>query len=180
MKLRLDSLPLGMENTVLRRMKHADLPIFHAYRSDTDLARYQGWSAMSLQDAQAFIQDAAVVETLKPGGWIQLAIADEATDSILGDVGLYVDEVQNEAEVGFTLRRSAQGAGHATRAVRAAVALLLQTTSVARVRAVTDARNEGSIGVLGRAGFCKTRERRAVFKGEACLELIYVLPRSGA
>jgi RimJ/RimL family protein N-acetyltransferase len=35
---------------------------------------------------------------------------------MLGDVGLYVDPPQQEAEVGFALSRAAQGVGHATRA----------------------------------------------------------------
>ncbi|MGZ7278199.1 GNAT family N-acetyltransferase, partial [Streptococcus pyogenes] len=77
---------------------------------------------------------------------------------------LFVDATQQEAEVGFTLSRGAQGAGHATRAVRAAVALLFESTPVAQVRAVTAARNTPSIRVLERAGFAKSHEQRAVFK----------------
>lgn len=180
MQPRLDRLPLRNQSTVLRRLSEADLVLFHVYRSDPDLARYQGWSAISEQEALDFIRDVANVEVLEAGGWIQLAIADQANDSLLGDVGLFVDEKQQEAEVGFTLSRNAQGSGHATRAVEAAVEMLFAITSVAVVRAVTDARNTKSIGVLERAGFRKSREQHAVFKGEECVEFVYLLPRGDA
>jgi [ribosomal protein S5]-alanine N-acetyltransferase len=176
----LDRLLLSDQSTVLRRMREADLPLFHAYRSDPDLARYQGWSAMSEQESLEFIRDVAKVEALRVGGWVQLAIADQANDSLLGDIGLFVDDEQQEAEVGFTLSQTAQGSGHATRAVKAAVEMLFAITSVALVRAVTDARNTKSIGVLERAGFRKSREQSAVFKGEECLEYVYTLPRGDA
>jgi RimJ/RimL family protein N-acetyltransferase len=174
--LHLDTLPVTLGGTVLRRLRPGDLSVFHAYRSDAELARYQGWSVMSVQEAAAFIDDVAGTQALVPGGWVQLAIADAVTDGLLGDVGLYVDDQQTEAEIGFTLSRAAQGAGHATRAVRAAAALLFQASGVARVRAVTDARNAPSIRVLERAGFRRVREQHAVFKGEACVEWVYLLP----
>jgi hypothetical protein len=47
-----------------------------------------------------------------------------------------------------------------------------------RVRGVTDARNAASIRVLERAGFVKVGEQRAVFKGEACVEFVYVTHRA--
>ena len=135
---------------------------------------------MSEQEALEFIRDVATVDALEVGGWIQLAIADLASDSLLGDLGLLIDDSQQEAEVGFTLSREAQGAGHATRAVGAAVELLFGVTAIASVRAVTDARNTGSIAVLERVGFRRLREQHAVFKGEECLEFVYVLPKSDA
>lgn len=180
MPLELDRLPLVIQSTIIRRMREADLPLFHEYRSDPELARYQGWSAMSEQEALDFIREVAAVNALEVGGWIQLAIADAVNDSLLGDVGLFVDSEQQEAEIGFTLSRTAQGAGHATRAVRAAAEMLFGITAVAAVRAITDARNTGSIAVLDRVGFRKRHEQRATFKGEECLEFVYVLPRSDA
>lgn len=180
MSIPLPTLPRPAGTTTLRRLTEPDLPAFHAYRSDAELARFQGWSPMSQPEALAFIREVAGVQALELGGWIQLAIADATTDALLGDLGLFVDATQQAAEVGFTLSRGAQGAGHATRAVRAAVALLFEITPVAQVRAVTDARNRPSIGVLERAGFRKSHEQQAVFKGESCLEFVYLLRRGDA
>jgi hypothetical protein len=87
-------LPCRKETTVLRHLCADDLRVFHGYR---------------------FIEEMAAADHLVPGDWVQLAVADASSDVMLGDVGLYVDPPQQEAEVGFTLSRAAQGAGHATR-----------------------------------------------------------------
>ena len=168
-------LPLCVESTRVRCLRDGDVPAFHAYRSDPELARFQSWSSMTLAAAHAFVAEMARVEALAPDDWVQLAIADAATDALLGDLGLRFDPARAEAEVGFTLCRAAQGAGHATRAVRAALALLAQAAGVMTVRATTDARNAASIAVLERAGFRRVAERNAHFKGEPCVEIDYVV-----
>ena len=100
------------------------------------------------------------------------------TDLLIGDLGLFLAQDGLSAEVGFTLNQQSQGQGHATRAVLTAIDLVLASTSAAEVRAVTDARNVASIRVLDRAGFQFTLQQQAVFKGEACTELVYVYRRS--
>lgn len=178
MPVELDRLPIQFECTVLRRFRLSDTAAFHRYRSDPELARYQGWSVMTADDAHTFVREMAGTAALVRGGWIQLAIADPATDSLLGDVGLYVDETGHYAELGFTLSHDAQGAGHATRAVAAAATLLFRISAVATIRAVTDARNARSIAVLARAGFQRISEQSAFFKGEECREITFALARS--
>lgn len=167
-------LPLRVESTVVRCLRDGDVPAFHAYRSDPELARFQSWSPLPLAAARAFVAEMARVEALAPDDWVQLAIADAATDELLGDLGLRFDPARIEAEVGFTLCRAAQGAGHATRAVRAAVALVAQAADVTTVRATTDVRNAASIAVLERAGFRGVAERTAHFKGEPCVEIDFI------
>lgn len=177
MPLELHCLPIRVEGTILRRFRIGDADRFHAYRSDPGLARYQGWSVMTADDALTFVREMAGVAALVPGGWVQLAVADEGTDHVLGDVGLYVDETGRDAELGFTLSRDAQGVGHATRAVAAAATLLWRVSLVAGIRAVTDARNTPSIAVLERAGFLRLSAQKSFFKGEECLEITFMLPR---
>ena len=162
---------------MLRRFCAGDVEPFHAYRSDAGLAVYQGWSAMSLDDARRFVSEMAAVAALPAGDWVQLAVADPASNALLGDLGLYLDPDAAAAEIGFTLSRSAQGRGHATRAVGMASAIAFAVTAVGSVRAVTDARNTGSIAVLERAGFTRTAVREVIFKGEPCTELVYVRAR---
>ena len=172
-------LPAVQHNTVIRALRAADLARFHDYRSDADLARYQGWSPMSLEAARAFIDEMASTSALQRGNWVQLAIADPISDEILGDVGLYLEHDQSASEIGFTLCRAAQGKGHATRAVSLSLSILFAASSVPFVQAVTDARNLSSVRVLERTGFTHTSVRQTVFKGEPCTELIYVCRRPG-
>lgn len=81
------------------------------------------------------------------------------------------------SEVGFTLARTAQGKGHATRATELAVEQVFRIASVAEVRAVTDRANHASTGVLRRAGFLQTGSKEAVFKGRPCIEDVFVRVR---
>lgn len=175
-----DLLPASRDGTVLRRLLPGDCSHFHAYRSDAVLATYQGWSVMSADEARGFVERMAEVANLPRGDWVQLAIADAEADRLQGDVGLHVDADGRAAEIGFTLSREAQGRGHATRAVRLAVALVFASTAVEIVRAVTDARNAPSVRLLECAGFAREMERQAFFKGEHCTEFVYACRRCGA
>lgn len=178
MKLLNALLPMTTGPTRLRPFHPNDVQPFHAYRSDAELARYQGWSLMSLPQAQAFVDQVAACSTLLLGDWIQLAIADAQTDALIGDVGLFVDADGAQAEIGFTVARGAQRLGHAVRAVGLAVDLLYLAAGVMSVRGVTDARNLGSIRTLERAGFECVVSQQAEFKGEVCTELVYRFQRS--
>ena len=173
-------LPAVQQNSLIRTLGEADLTRFHEYRSDAELAKYQGWSPMSIESARVFIDEMACISALQPGDWIQLAIADSGSNEILGDVGLFLEPDQSSSEIGFTLCRGAQGQGHATRAVNLSVLLLFAASSVPFVRAITDARNLSSVRVLERARFIRFSDQQSVFKGEPCTELVYVCRRSGA
>ena len=173
-------LPAAEDNTLIRTMAAVDCEGFLAYRSDADLARYQGWSPMTSEEAQVFVEEMTTVPALKPGKWVQLTIADATSNRILGDVGVYLESDQSAAELGFTLSRAAHGQGHASRAVRLSLSLIFSASSATVVRAVTDARNTSSIRVLERAGFVKSSTQHTVFKGESCTEFVYVVRRSDA
>lgn len=60
-------LPLRIENTVLRLMQIEDVIEFQRYRSDVELARYQGWSAISVEQAREFVTAMSLVNGFKPG-----------------------------------------------------------------------------------------------------------------
>lgn len=130
--------------------------------------------------AESFLSETAFATHFKPGGWIQLAIADSATDELLGDVGLFLSQDCTYAELGFTLARSAQGQGHATRAAELAVDQFFRLATVLAIHAVTDQLNLASVAVLRRANFVKTGTREVVFKGKPCIEVLYERRRSEA
>lgn len=166
-------LPCERGATRLRTFCSADLERFHAYRSDPGLARFQSWAPMTEFAARKFVDEMAAVSALQPGDWIQLALADTASDQLIGDVGLHLGADGREAEVGFTLCREAQGRGHAMAALRLATRLVFRCSGARLVRGVTDARNLASIAVLERAGFVKLAEQQVEFKGERCTEFVY-------
>lgn len=173
-----DPLPRAGAGVVLRRLCVADLAAFQAYRTDAELGRYQGWSAQSDAEARAFLDEMNQAPLFRPGQWAQIAIAQPQTLALLGDIGLFLAADGRHAEIGFTLARQAQGRGLATAAVREALRLVFACTAVEQVMGVTDARNHASIALLERVGMRRAEERSVEFRGEACVEYVYLLPRA--
>ena len=171
-------LPREFPGGRLRRLRPADCEAFQGYRALPGLGRYQGWSPMSAADAREFLDEMGRAPLFLPGQWVQLGIADAASDRLVGDIGLYLAEDGSLAEVGFTLQPSAQGRGIASSAVREALQLMFGATDVSSIRGITDERNLPSIRLLERLGFEFVKSRRVVFRGEPCTERVYVLQRT--
>jgi aminoglycoside 6'-N-acetyltransferase len=134
---------------------------------------------MSEPEASEFVAEMATTPLFQPGAWVQLAIARTADDALVGDVGLFLAEDCAFAEVGFTVAPKAQARGYASAAVAAAIQLLFERTSAARVIAVTDARNTASVKVLERVGMSRVESRETLFKGEPGVEWVYARSRDG-
>ena len=146
-----------LDNTVLRRLSSDDLNAFQAYRRDPKVARYQSWEDMDDERASRFLNCVATCDPLlQPDQWTQIAVADAETDALLGDMGLHLSKNSSQAEIGITLARSAQGQGHATRAVTLATELLFSETPITRIRAWADIRNTPSRDLMIRCGFTET------------------------
>jgi len=162
---------------MLRRLTSDDLPEFQAYRHDPDLGSYQGWSAMSDEEATAFLIEMNAAPLLNPGMWTQIGIAEPNSRRLIGDIGVFLGQDGRYAELGFTLARHAQGRGVATAAVREAISLIFAATTVDRVFGITDARNSSSVRLLERVGMRRTETKSAVFRGEQCVEYVYAVVR---
>jgi ribosomal-protein-alanine N-acetyltransferase len=170
-------LPREFPGGRLRRLCVADLTAFQFYRSIPELGRYQSWSTMSDPAAAEFLDAMNWAPLFKPGKWVQLGIAESATDALIGDIGVFLSEDGSTGEVGFTLRPSAQRRGVASLAVREALNVLFTATSATRVLGITDERNLRSIRLLERLGFEYVESRQIEFRGEPCVEKLYALLR---
>ena len=176
----LDPLPRRGDRVVLRRFAANDLERFQRYRADPGIGRYQGWSPMKRRDAASFIDRMRVERLFAPGAWNQIAIADRATDVLIGDIGLRVADDGRAAEIGFTFARGSHGVGLATEAVRQAIRMLFDQTTIECIVGITDTRNAPSIRLLERVGMRALATRATVFKGEACLETTFSLARDAS
>lgn len=173
-----EALPRAGHRIVLRRLRADDLQAFQAYRHDPAVGRYQGWVAQGDAAANAFFEDMYRIKLLQRGAWTQLAIARREDDGLIGDIGIRVAEDGSEAEIGFTLGRTAQRQGLATEAVTEACRLVFETTEARRILAITDARNTSAIRLVERIGMRRIATADAVFRGEPCVEYTYELPRT--
>ncbi len=170
-------LPCAGPRVRLRRLRAADLPTFQAYRGDSEVGRYQGWLPMDAAAAAAFIAEMAAAPFCPPGAWYQIGIADLASDTLVGDIGLHLAEDVRTLDIGYTLSRAAQGRGLATEAVALALQAVFTHTAVQRVVAITDVRNVASARLLRRLGFSPGATLDADFRGEPCREQHFVCHR---
>jgi RimJ/RimL family protein N-acetyltransferase len=166
------------ERLILRRFGPADVTRFAAYRSDSDVARYQSWDAYTIERAERFVRAMRSAHPGVIGEWFQFAVADPSNDELVGDVALRIDDDDvTRAEIGFTFAPGHQGKGYATEAVRAVIDFAFGRLDVATVYAVTDARNHRSIALLERIEMQRVSTERAHFKGAWCDEHTYELRR---
>jgi RimJ/RimL family protein N-acetyltransferase len=162
--------PITTERLVLAPLAHRDREAFVAYRRDPLVARWQSWEPdYSTEDADALL--AGQPEGIVPasGAWLQIAVRDRASGTLLGDVAVHaVADQPDTYELGVTLARAAQGTGVAAEALSAVIEELFGELAAHRVIAITDARNTAAARLFTRLGF--RHEGRAVeadwFKGE--------------
>jgi RimJ/RimL family protein N-acetyltransferase len=158
------------ERLRLRRFLGEDLPAFVAYRSDPDVARFQGWDAgYTMADAERFLAEQAGDALGEPGAWVQLAAVDRADGRLHGDCAVRVlTEQPATAEVGVTFAPASQGRGLAGEALAAVITTLFEEHGIRRVFAESDDRNASVHRLLERLGL--RPEARFVdadwFKGE--------------
>lgn len=152
----------------LRDFTAADVARFAGYRAEPEVARYQSWSDFALEDAEAFLRQQSTAEFGRSGTWYQVAIADRASDVLLGDLALhFLASDARQFELGFTLSPAAQGRGIASEAVRSILDLLFAERGMHRAIAVVDARNAAAAQLLRAVGFRQEAHHRQniFFKG---------------
>jgi RimJ/RimL family protein N-acetyltransferase len=172
---------LETERLILRPFRDSDLEPFLAYRSDPEVARYQGWDMpYTAEKAAEFIAEMKNSPPRPPGEWYQLAIELKANQRMIGDCAFCIlAEDQRQAEIGYTLSRDYQGSGYGAEAVRRLLGYLFDELQLHRVRANTDAENTASARLLERVGM--RREAHHIqslwFKGRWSSEYWYALLR---
>lgn len=163
----------------IRRFRDDDVPLLVAYRSDPEIARYQGWTDFDEAQARAFVATLRAGRPGVPGEWYQFAIAPLSGDTLIGDIGLRVDAGDpTVADIGYTLATAHQGRGLASEAVRAVIDYAFCTLGVATIQATVDDRNLRSLALARRLGMREEAAVETVWRGEPCVERIFALRRN--
>lgn len=192
-------LPFRTDRLLLRPFTEDDAPLFAAYRSEPEVARYQSWEAPYSLDAARGLIGPLVGKDLsspEPGAWNQIAVqlagectpvhvpvdraASDGNGTLIGDCVFRLDpDDPRQASIGFTLSPTYQRRGYATEAVRGLLGLLFRGLGLHRVTAVCDVRNVASRRVLERVGMrCEaTFVENIFFKGSWGSELSYAMLR---
>ena len=90
---------------IMRHFSQSDLPTLLAYRNDLKVARYQGWSSLTVAEAKAFVEAQRIQPVAVPHAWLQIALELKSTGRHIGDLALNVDG-QRQAELGYLLDRA--------------------------------------------------------------------------
>jgi RimJ/RimL family protein N-acetyltransferase len=170
-------LPWALPEISLRRLRMSDLAEFQAYRTDPDVARYQGWKTESDATAAAFLAAMHEAPLFAPGRWIQVGIALHETDKLIGDIGACISDDSQNAEIGFSLNPAYQRRGLGARAVHELVRQIFDSTMVQAVRGRTDRRNLPSIRLLKRIGMSHSATTGFQDEDGAQTELVFSVTR---
>ncbi len=148
-------LPFLTQRLLLRAFQPSDAPVFAEYRSDPEVAKYQGWSApYPLEKAEEFIASLQDANPGDAGEWYQIAITTQPNGKMIGDCAFKITAGDHrQAEIGITLARQHHGRGYATEAVDCLVDHLFIDMNLHRVFANIDPDNITSAAVLKRLGF---------------------------
>lgn len=170
-------LPCDLNRLRFRHLRRSDLDDFLAYRTDPNVAKYQGWDPMTASAAMAFLEAHSQHAALMPGLWQQLGISDLKTDTLIGDLGLHLSPDSSHVEFGISLCAREQGKGFGTECIRQMIPLVFLASPATKIIAYTDIRNEACITALKRTGMSQVTHRSATHKGEHCTEIGFSLLR---
>lgn len=169
-------LPIQTDRLELRRFCSDDLRAFQAYRHDPELAKYQGWTPTTDEEALTFLAEQSDQILGPEEQWLQVAVTRLDTQVLIGDVGLCVADSSNGVlKIGFTIARAHQHKGYATETVSALLARVFEHHVIQSVVAVTDTRNTASISLLQCLGFKLAGTDEAMFRGAPCTEHTFEL-----
>ena len=170
--------PIESQRLILRRFNDADLEPFLAYLNDPHVARFQSWESYTEEQARAVIEQQKTLLPGIQGKWFTFALELKEVGTLIGHVALKMLE-DNQAEIGFTLARSAHGKGLAHEAAARVLDYAFKELKLHRVVAITDCENERSIALLKRLGM--RREGHFIqniwFKGRWGDEYLYAILR---
>jgi len=172
-------LPMETDRLILRQFELRDAPAFAAYRSDPDVARFQGWEApFSEEQAVAFVRSMRRVQPGAPGKWLQLAIVVKASGELAGDCAFNIHKDDpRQASIGLTLVRAFQGRGYGHEAMTRLLDYLFFELKLRRVHADCDVLNQAAFRSLEKLGL--RREAHFVeslwFKGAWASEYWYAI-----
>ncbi|MDP5226260.1 MULTISPECIES: GNAT family N-acetyltransferase [Arthrobacter] len=171
--------PIRTARLLLRPMTGDDVEPMLRYKSLPDVVRYVPYGPLSREDiAERITTRWGRTELTEPGQGMTLAIEEQGTGRLVGDVVLFWHSAENRSgEVGYILAPDAMGLGYATEAAEMMLRLAFEELGLHRVVARLDERNAASARLAERLGM--RREARMVdeewCKDEWCTMLIYAL-----
>ena len=138
---------------VLRPFKAGDVPAFHEYMSDPEVARYTNLLPMSLEQAQEMIENIVGTQAASDGPLLAFAITLRADGTFIGNCRLKRDRDDPvQADIAYFLNRRYWGRGYATETAHALIDHGFDTLGLRRIYGLCVPENMASRRVMEKAG----------------------------
>ena len=136
---------------LLPPLTRAHLPEMAAVLGDPEVGRYVGGD--DLNDETIAAQMAMFADEWAKRGYGQSAAMLRSTNEFVGRIGLHYWPQWDDVELGYILKRSAQGAGLAAEGATAWIAWAESAPGIDSIIANIDPRNVASVGLATKLGF---------------------------
>jgi RimJ/RimL family protein N-acetyltransferase len=151
-------LPLRTQRLLLREHRMTDLDDLAVFHGDERTTRYLPWPVRSRDDTRtALLKKLSQHRAQAEGDWLVLAIEEASSGRVIGEVDLRRGR-PGHAEIGYVVRRDAEGKGLASEAVRELLRLAAEEFGVTTVVARIVPGNEASVRFAERHGFVRDAE----------------------
>lgn len=145
----MEKLFIHTQRLLIRHLHLDDTELFHQYRSNPEVTKYQGFDVMNREQCRKFIISQQDKRLGNPGEWVQYAIEHKAKQQLIGDCAIKLGPHDMRlAEIGMTISHLHQQQGYAKEALAGILDWLFETQSIHRVTEIVDAENEASIRLL--------------------------------
>jgi RimJ/RimL family protein N-acetyltransferase len=171
--------PIKTDRLVLRPFEESDFDALHAYQHLPEVARYLMWAPRDQEQSATSLKYRIEHPTLeKEGDILVLAVVDQKTGALLGDVNLaWVSEPDRTGEFGFVFDPRFHGRGYAREAALEMLRLGFEQMGLHRIIGRADARNDASAGLMTRLGLRKEAHfvKNGYIKGEWTDEVVFAM-----
>lgn len=140
---------------ILRPFKMRDCQDVYLYSSDMEVARYVLWDAhRSLADTRNYLRYMLrLYRDGQPSSW---AIVLKENSKVIGSIGfMWLDHINDSAEVGYSISRTWWNHGFTTEALSCVLHEGFTVLHLNRIEAQHDVRNPASGRVMQKCGMCQ-------------------------
>lgn len=143
------------DRLILRPFIMRDCQDVYLYSSDTEVARYVLWDAhRSLSDTRNYLR--YMLRLYRDGQPCSWAIVLKETGKVIGSIGfMWLDQVNDSAEVGYSISRTWWNHGLTTEALECVLHEGFTALRLNRIEAQHDVRNPASGRVMQKCGMCQ-------------------------
>jgi RimJ/RimL family protein N-acetyltransferase len=125
----------------LRSIELEDKYQIYAYRSDSEISRYQSWKPKTIEEVQ---REPNILNT-----WMQFAICTRADHKLVGDCGThFLENDLDQVEIGITISKQNQGMGYGAETLAVIFDYIFLNLGKHRIIASVDPENTASIKLL--------------------------------